>query len=213
MFDPEAPFWQGMARLADLLMLSLLWLFLSLPLFTLGAATAALYDAGTRGLRQKEIWPCVRFLRTFKREFATATAVTVVWGLVLAALIYGLDRLCRAVPAVGPPLAVASCFALLLVPVGAVCWMFPLLSRFTFRPPELMLTGLRFALGYLPRTAACVLFAGAAAAVSCLLLLPMLVAPCLTVMFWSLMMEPVFRRHMPEEDGGPAPEQGSGTEG
>ena len=48
LFDPTALFWRWMSTLADVLLLSLLWFFTSLPLLTLGAATTALYDASTR---------------------------------------------------------------------------------------------------------------------------------------------------------------------
>ena len=40
--DPENRFFQAVSWLSDLLGLSLLWIFLSLPLVTCGAATAAL---------------------------------------------------------------------------------------------------------------------------------------------------------------------------
>ena len=48
-FNPESPFWRRTGSMADVLGLSALWLILSLPVVTWGAATAALYDAAVRG--------------------------------------------------------------------------------------------------------------------------------------------------------------------
>ena len=45
LFDPERPLWRGLGTLADVLVLSAMWFTASLPLFTLGASTTALYDA------------------------------------------------------------------------------------------------------------------------------------------------------------------------
>lgn len=191
-----------MSRLVDILALSLLWLFCSLPLFTVGAATTALYDSAVRCVRGGVNGPFRRFFRTFRREFAVSTAVTVVWGALLAGLGLLLRLLWRAALAGSASVAAAVACSLLflLVPVGAACWMFPLLSRFTFRPAGLMLAGLRFALGYLPYTAATVAAGAAAVLAGGFLWFPALVLPCLTALFWSVMMERAFRRYMPGED-------------
>nr|WP_326184671.1 DUF624 domain-containing protein [uncultured Oscillibacter sp.] len=205
-FDPQNGFWSAIGKFTDVLVLSLLWLFCSLPVFTIGAATTALYDAAVRGGAGG---PWVRFFRTFRREFVTSTVVTVVWGALLAALGALLRLLWRAVAAGTANVAVATAcsLAFLLIPVGAACWMFPLLSRFTFRPAALMLAGLRFAVGYLPRTVVIVAIAAAAALASGLLWLPMLVLPCVTALLWSLTMERVFRKYMPREETPPPDEE------
>lgn len=191
-----------MSKLVDVLGLSLLWLFCSLPLFTIGAATTALYDSVARCVRGGANGPFSRFFRTFRREFATSTAVAVAWGALLVVLGLLLRLLWNAAPAgpVSAVAAVACSLVFLLVPVGAVCWMFPLLSRFTFRPAGLMLAGLRFALGYLPYTVVIVAAGTAAVLASGFLWFPALVLPCLTALFWSVMMERAFRKYMPEED-------------
>lgn len=205
MFNPENAFWQGISKFTDVLVLSLLWLFCSLPLFTIGAATAALYDAAVKCVRGGESGPWGRFLRTFRREFAVGSITTVIWGVLLGALVWVLRLLWRAILAnvAGAQVAAAGLLVILLIPAGAGCWMFPLLSRFTFRPGGLMLTGLRLALGYLPYTVIIVAATALAVLASGFLLLPMLLLPCLTVLLWSLMMERAFRKYMPQEDSEP----------
>ncbi|MDO4314288.1 MAG: DUF624 domain-containing protein [Oscillospiraceae bacterium] len=207
-FDPQNHFWGAIGKFADVLVLSLLWLFCSLPVFTIGAATTALYDAAARCVRGGENGPYERFFRTFRREFAVSTAVTVVWGVLLAALGALLGLLWGAAKGGAVTAAAVACsFLFLLIPVGAACWMFPLLSRFTFRPVGLMLAGLRFAVGYLPYTAAIAAITAAAALACGFLWLPALVLPCLTALLWSLMMERVFRKHTPEGEPPPPEEE------
>ena len=53
-FNSESFLWRPLGVLGDLVVLSLLWTVLSLPLVTLGPASAALYDAAVHGLRQRE---------------------------------------------------------------------------------------------------------------------------------------------------------------
>ena len=47
-FNPENAFFRTADKLADLVMLSLMWALCSIPLVTLGPATAALYDAAVK---------------------------------------------------------------------------------------------------------------------------------------------------------------------
>ena len=208
LFDPAALFWRWMSTLADVLLLSLLWFFTSLPLLTLGAATTALYDASTRCVRTGENGAWLRYLRTFWRELPVAVPATLLWGGLLTALAWGLRLLWQAMLAkvAGAPLAAAVYAVALLIPVGAFLWMFPLLSRFTFSLGGLLRTSLQFSLAYLPFTVLIVVFTAAVGLVSLLFLLPMLVTPCLTTLFWSIWMERAFRKHLPTDPLPPSEE-------
>lgn len=201
LFNPQNAFWSVFGKIADVLALSLLWVICSLPVVTMGAATAALYDASVKCVRRGESGTLARFFRTFRRELATASIVTVLWGALLLVLTVGL-RLAWAgmqKDLTGAPVMLAGYFVLLMIPFGALCWMFPLLSRFTFRPGGLIAMSLRLTVAYLPYTAVIVVITLAAAAAICLLWVPVLAAPCLTALLWSLPMERVFRKYTPED--------------
>lgn len=51
---PNNWFWRNVARVGDLIGLSVCWMICSLPLFTAGAATVALYDATVHCVRREE---------------------------------------------------------------------------------------------------------------------------------------------------------------
>lgn len=206
-FNPESWFWREVSRITDVMVLSLLWLFCSLPVVTLGAATAALYDATVKCVRGGEQGAIKRFFRTFRRELFVASVTSLVWLLWLAVLVLALYVLWAVVlvERVSAAVAVAISFLILLVPMGAFCWMFPLLSRFTLPLFGLSRTAVRMALAYLPYTAIIValtiaVVVGSIRQLIPLMLLPLLIAPCLTVLVWSLMMERAFRKYMPEEE-------------
>ena len=160
-----------------------------------------LHSPGDRG--EQASWR--RFLRTFRQELVTATIVTVIWGAALLGMVWILRVLWAGGLADigGARMAAAAYFVLLLIPVGTFCWMFPLLSRFTFRPGGLMATGLRITMGYLPYTLVIVLIGLAAALAAWALVVLALVLPCVTALAWSLVMERVFRKYMPAEPDTP----------
>ena len=201
MFNPENDFWRLIGKAADVMMLSLMWLFCSLPVVTLGAATAALYDASVKCVRGGEHGAWSRFLRTFRRELATASLTTLIWVPTIIALRFAVKALWPAMTAgLGDALSIALYFVVMLLPLGAFCWMFPLLSRFTFNVPGLCRMGLRFALAQLPFTLVIVVLTVLAVEVCVLTIFSVFFVPGLLVLLWSLMMERAFRKYMPEEE-------------
>jgi uncharacterized membrane protein YesL len=195
-FNPENSLWQLLGYIGDTVMLSLLWFLCSLPLVTCGAATAALYDTVVSNFRRAESGYLGRFLSTFKRELVNSLLPTLLWGGLLALLLWLLRRFTVVAQGSAAVVAAVAFLVLLLVPLGCACWTFPLLSRFTLRFGRLLGNAVRLSLGYLPRTLLI-----AAATAGCLyvtlqlLLLPVFILPALLALFWSLLMEPVFQKY------------------
>ena len=50
-FNPDNDIWRFTAKLVDLFLLSVFWLVCSIPLFTIGPATSALYNTVVRCIR------------------------------------------------------------------------------------------------------------------------------------------------------------------
>ena len=81
-FSYESKFSQMMIKLSYSCWLNLLWLICSIPVFTLGAATTALYDVSLKIVRDEETSITRQFFRSFCRNFRQAT---VLWLILLAA--------------------------------------------------------------------------------------------------------------------------------
>lgn len=197
-FDPQNGFWRAIGKFADVLSLSVLWFFLSLPIVTLGAATAGLYNAACKCVRKGENGVWAHFWDTFKSELKTSVLATLLWGGLCALLIWGVWTIRARVAFEGMTAVIllAVWFAVLLIPVGCLCWMFPLLSRFTFSVGGLIATSLKLTIAYLPRTFVIVVLALAGVILCVWLLLPVVLIPCLVALGWSGMMEPVFKKYM-----------------
>lgn len=202
-FDPENFFFRQMARLTDLLCLSLLWVFLSLPLITLGAATAALYDCVVRCVRGGEGHTYRRFFRTFKSSFAVSALSTLLWGAVWVWLVYAYRTLLAAANAGSRPAAAlyVAYGILLVLPAGIVCWMFPILSRFENTVKSLTVVSFQLAVSHLPSTVVAVLLTAEAAIACARYWWPVILLPAVTALLWSLFFERVFEKYAPK----PAP--------
>lgn len=200
-FNAESFLWKPFGYFADVLILSLLWLLCSLPVITLGAAATALYDAVAHGFRYGEKQVYGHFFRTFRRELLGSLPSTLLWLLVVGGCYWLLRRFVSTAGAADiSVVAAVAGLVLLLVITGIGCWVFPVLSRFTFGFAGLNLTALKLAFAHLPSTLLMSVSLWFCIALCVRLLVPVFVLPALLMLFWTLFTERVFRKYMPGQD-------------
>lgn len=203
LFNPDALLWRWCSRILDIMVLSICWFFCSIPVVTVGAASAALYDAAVHGLRRDEPGAYGRFFRTFRRELKTAVPAAVLWGAALAAVVWGGSQIGTVIQEPVPVLAAAAAFVLLLVFVlGTVSWLFPLLSRFTFSFGALNRTAAQFFIVHLPSSVLLAVLLAVSAWACRRFLFPVFFIPCTEALLASFLVERAFQKHMPPEDPG-----------
>lgn len=74
-FDAEKPFWSAVGRLADIVVLNLVSLLLSLPVFSIGAVLVALHDTARRSLADEGGGVLRIFFGSLRSNWRQATAV------------------------------------------------------------------------------------------------------------------------------------------
>ena len=86
LLDIDNPVMRFLTAAFELLALSVLWLFFSLPVFTMGAASAALYSAAYHHVRRGEDYLWNSFLFAFRENFRRSTLAWLAALAVLAVL-------------------------------------------------------------------------------------------------------------------------------
>ena len=141
--------------------MSLAWLVCSLPVVTIGPATAALYYAAVKSVRRGEGRVGQSFFHSFRENLKTgipASAIAVAAGFLLCNGMLLTRQMARADSG-----WTAFCIAygvLLLLPAGAACYLFPILSRFTFGVGGLFSASFLLSIRHLPSTVVLVLLNG-----------------------------------------------------
>lgn len=82
-----------------------------------------------------------------------------------------------------------------MLPLGAACWVFPILSRCELGFGALNKTALTLAVGHLPSTVILVLMTAELARLSVRWLFPLAFMPAVLMLLWSLFTEPAFKKH------------------
>ena len=207
-FDPNNFFFQDLARLVDIVGLSLAWTFLCLPVVTIGPATAALYHTVVKGLRGKDERVFLRFFRSFRENLKQGLAATAICLVPAGALGLGYSvMLANRGTALGDMMYIIY-YVLMMLPIGIACYVFPLLGRFTFTTKDLFRTAARLAVIHLPTTAVVVLVTVESAVFILERWWPACFLPVAAAFVTSLLLERVFGKYLPGEDADTGEETG-----
>ena len=199
-FNPEKGIWAWLSTLVDVCGLSILWIFLCLPVVTIGPATAALYYTVVRCVRRRESGAFGYYLRSFRDNFKTGVKATLIL-LPAAALLLALHHIARwygtRVGGLLYILYVAQYFVLML-PAGVLCWLFPLLGRFDHQVKDLFRTAFQLTVVHLPSTVVVVLLTAQAAVLCAAWWWPVVFVPAVAMLLASLFTERIFAKYSPE---------------
>lgn len=148
--SPDSKFMVLVNRFADLIILNILFLLTSLPVFTIGAGSAAMYTLCFRMVKHREGGIVKAYFRAFRENFRQGTAL---WLLFLFFCVPGLvyaDALYHQTGMLRYSFALFLLVALLSVFIAA--YAFPWISQFRNRTGEVLRNCLILSLTNLPRT-------------------------------------------------------------
>ena len=197
LFNPDNPFFTGMEKLMYTMYLSLLWCLVSIPVITIGPATAALYHTVVKVIRKETGRATNEFFSSFRVNFIKGIVITAVLILymVLTLLIIGASGKMKTgtwLDGYYPYIARAFLIPGLMIGV----YIFPLLSRFTCSIKEYIRSSMMMSIRHFLST---VLFIGLFIGSSYLIFLVpicIIIIPALLAFVYSLSMEAIFRKYM-----------------
>lgn len=151
-FSSEGPLFGFLQQLGNLILLSIIFIICSLPVFTFGTASSALYYAVVKSVRRGRGYPIKEYFRAFKRNFLSGTILTLIIGGI-AVLVLN-NRLLIGQASLGEPGAAAnvimgdpdgSMLTLYIIYDGILIllaflsiYMFPVLSRFAMKLTDII---------------------------------------------------------------------------
>lgn len=148
--SPDSKFMIFINRFADLVILNLLFVVTCLPIFTAGAATAAVYTLCFRMVRNREGGIARAYFRAFGENFRQGTALWLLFlfvcvpGVLYFDALYTMTGILR--------YGFALCLLILLLALFVAAYAFPWISQFRNRIPDVLRNSLILSLTHLPRT-------------------------------------------------------------
>lgn len=198
LFNLDNPIFTGIGKFVDIVLVSIIWLIVCIPIITIGPATAALYYVIVKVIRRDRGYIFREFFSSFKSNFKVGALATIIL-LILSFILYFDYQWANAVEGKSTYvfLAVFNLVAFLSICVGI--YMFPVLSRFKVTLKQLIKTSLFMSLKHLPSTILIVLIVAIFAYIGYIIIPAMFLAPGLCCLLVSFLFERIFKKYTPEK--------------
>lgn len=204
MFNQESNFMTIVNKVADMVILSVLWCVCSLLVVTIGASSSALYHTTVKVIRQGRGYVFSTFMDSFKKNLKQTVPFTLLLILFYAAFGTSL-YVCWQRPdsMLANMYVFFSIFCILLLIVAQI-HLFPLIGRLNLNRKELFTVMLRLVFGHLGKNF--LLICLLAAAIEAGIYYPPLlfIVPAAFSLLSSMLQEPMFHKHINYDDDPPS---------
>ena len=199
--DIEGGFISTFSKIADTILLCILWLICCIPVVTVGVASGALYYAYHKAIRQDGGHPFRAFFTALKSNFLQATGIWLVlfiYTVVSLAACFLLRAVRDSVPLTGVFLALGVAVVGFVMMWGLV--LFPYQARFKNTTAAVLKNSAILTIANLPWSILLLLLFAVAVGVT--LFKPALCLPVAAMDLWlsNIILERIFRKVMTEEE-------------
>jgi uncharacterized membrane protein YesL len=201
-FSMEGPFNRYGGMLADIVLVSFMWLLFTLPVVSAGASTTALFYVTTRRLSEREGYITTDFWTSFKSNFKRATVVWLIYltvTLLVLANIFIISNPENEGIQMRTFMFAAQLVILIITGLMSV-YLYPLLARFDMKLIDIIKSAFFLTFRHFLTTLACVVMLGIAIFLFIQFLPLLIVLPGAYAWLASLLLMRVFRKYRPEMD-------------
>lgn len=153
LFRMDSPLMRFLTKIADLMVLNILFCVTSIPLITIGASWTALYSVTLKMVRDEEGSVSRSYFRSFRQNFRQATLLWLGVLVVLALLVLDIRVLNGMSEGTAPGLFRVGVEILALLGIMVLQYLFPSLARFEASLADTLKNACMMALAHLPKTA------------------------------------------------------------
>lgn len=207
-FNYDNPVWRFIGKFGDLILLNILWFICSIPIFTIGASTTAVYYVTLKLARDDDGYTIRSFFKSFKENFRQATLIWLILlavGIILGVDMYFFIRLFAGSGTVKTAM-VTVFLALSIIYLAVFTYIFPIQARFYNTIKRTFFNAFFMSLRHLFRTIGMLVIDGALLAAGFFFMIPpvlmilMLFGVPLVAFINSYILSPVFNLYIPEEE-------------
>jgi uncharacterized membrane protein YesL len=159
LFSIEGRLFRFTTKASNLILLNLLWIIFSLPIITMGAATAAVYYVTLKMVRDEEGYIIRSFLKAFKQNLKQGIIIQIIFtlcGVILAADIYYFLKMGNRISYI----FIGVFSILLILYIFSLIFIFPLLSKYENTIIGTFKNALTISLKHFPITIGMVILSG-----------------------------------------------------
>lgn len=200
-FNYDNMFFRAFDKIINIFYISVLWIVFSIPIFTIGASTTAMYYTVNKVLSHGRSYVFKEFWGAFRANFKQST---VIWLILLAvAAVMGFDAyIMQQFDDAGNKLGRLYIFFEVMIGFEVIwaLYIFPSIARFENTNRAIMKNAALMAVAHLPRTLLMAVILVAFLLLDWILPFLIIFIPAAFMWIWNLILEKIFRKYMSEED-------------
>ena len=156
----DGPFMSSLNKIADVLILNLLFVVCCLPVFTIGAAYTAMYYVTLKMVKDEDCYTFKSFFKSFKQNFKQATVIWLIMLLIGIIIVGDLKIMggdyAQVIPTSGVVVKAMNVLLLsaILIYSFTLVYVFPVLSRFDNTVKNTLKNSLLMSIRHFPSTLA-----------------------------------------------------------
>lgn len=151
-FNMESPIFVFLSRMADLMILNVVFLITCIPIVTIGAAWSSLYYVTLKMIRNEESYIVRSYFKSFKQNFKQSTLMWII-VLILGFLLYMDLRIMTVMESsAGSNVIRIGIYMLGLVGIFVLQYLFPLVAKFFNSTKNMFRNAFLMAIRHLPQT-------------------------------------------------------------
>ena len=200
-FTSDNGIFRALSKMTDMMILSFLWTICSLPIFTIGASTAALYYAYHMASRQGKGYAWQKFLSAFKLNFKQATKIWI--PFLLLYVLCGIEmHLAWSLKKVLPLADTLLIFAVVIIIVTTiwVIYIFPYIARIEDPIKMVLSNSIKISILNLGWTVLLLIILVSSIAIFVLFKPMRVFMPAIYIWLANKIQERVFRKYITEEE-------------
>lgn len=142
-FNIDGPFQKYGTIVADVMLLSLIWYVLSIPLFTIGATTTAMFYIFTKRANDRDEYLIKPFFHSFKNNFLQSLFLTLIFGACFFLIFSNIRIINSGILSINPTLQLVILlvqFSIAIELFFTSLYAFPVLSRYELKNKDVLKT-------------------------------------------------------------------------
>lgn len=197
-FNMDNGFFSTVGKLVDIVIVSLMWIVLLIPIVTIGPATSAMYYCMVKVIRRERGYLTREFISAFKTNFKVGSLTTIILAFMYFILIFDL-KWAREVEGTVGFILVSVFNSMLFLVTCVTLYAFPVLSRFKIKTKQLLKTSLFMAMKHLPSTILIAIIVAVFAIGTYVINILFILAPGLCCLAVSFLYERILKKYIPEK--------------
>ena len=202
LFNLDNGFFVALGKLCDILMLSIVWTLVCIPIITIGPANTALYYATVKSIRRDRGYLFREFFGSFKSNFKRGAITGIIFTFFTLFLVFDMLWAWTNMSRVKNSSLFLGIFIVLFVMMLCFSiYVYPILSRFDMTVKQLIKAAVFMSIRHLPSTVVMLLIIVASAVGIFFIPILICVLPAGAAYVISLLMERIFKKYMPKSEG------------